>query len=125
MKTLSFIIVAFLLTLGLVQADFSKFIELSEELGSGKCSKSRFGEVMQEIITCQDKGQKERTIANSCSNNENSMKCIDDHMPECWTPEGIKKYKAATLRYILKVLSSEQTKEFKSCPAYIEIIGSG
>ena len=78
MKTLSLIIVAFLLTLGLVQADFTKFIELSEELGSGKCSKSRFGEVMQEIITCQDKGQKERTIANICYNNENSMKCIDD-----------------------------------------------
>ena len=113
MKTLSLIIVAFLLTLGLVQADFTKFIELSEELGSGKCSKSRFGEVMQEIITCQDKGQKERTMANICSNNENSLKCIDDHMPESWTPEGIKKYKAATLQYILKVLSSEQTEELK------------
>ena len=80
---------------------------------------------MQEIITCQDKGQKERTMANICSNNENSLKCIDDHMSECWTPEVIKKYKAATLRYILKVLSSKQTEEFKSCLTYIEIIGSG
>ena len=125
MKSLSFIFAASLLNLGFVQADFTELVELSGELGSGKCSKSRFGEVMQEIITCQNEWQKERTIANICSNNQNSLKCIDDYLPECWTSEGIKEYKVATLRFILKILSSEQTKEFKSCPAYIEIIGSG
>ena len=124
MKSLSFIFAASLLNLGFVQADFTELVELSGELGSGKCSKSRFGEVMQEIITCQDEWQKERTIENICSNNQNSLKCIDNYLPECWTPEGIKEYKVATLRFILKILSSEQTKEFKSCPAYIEIIGS-
>ena len=124
MKTLLFIGIALILNLVLVQADFTEVVELSEELGSGKCSESRFGEVMQAIISCQEEGQKVRTIENICSNNENSMKCIDDNLPECWTPEGIKEYKAATLRLILQVLSSEQTEEFKSCPTYREIIGS-
>ena len=129
MESLSFrlsIVALFLiLNFGLLQANFTEVVELRRKLGSGSCSKSRFGEVMQEIITCQDEWQKETTIENICSNNQNSLKCIDDYLPECWTPEGIKEYKAATLRFILKVLSSEQIKEFKSCPAYIEIIGSG
>ena len=110
--------------MGLIQSDFTELVELSEELGSGKCSKSRFREVIEEIISCQDEGQKVRTIANICSNNENTLKCVDDNLPECWTPEGIREYKAASLRLILQVLSSEKTEEFKSCPTYKEIIGN-
>ena len=103
MKTLLFISVALILNLAEADlADFTKLVELSEELGSGKCSKSRFEEVMQEIISCQNKGKNDRTIANICSINEklNTLKCIDDNLPECWTIEGIKEYKAATLRWI-------------------------
>ena len=125
MKSLLFIGTALILNLGLVQSDFTELVELSEELGSGKCSKSRFREVIEEIISCQDEGQKVRTIANICSNNENALKCIDDNLPECWTPEGIREYKAANLRLILQVFSSEQTEEFKKCPTYREIIGTG
>ena len=91
MKTLLFISVALILNLAETDlADFTKLVELSEELGSGKCSKSRFEEVMQEIISCQNKGKNDRTIANICSNNEklNTLKCIDDNLPECWTIEG-------------------------------------
>ena len=80
---------------------------------------------MQEIITCQAQGQKLRTVMNICSNKENAMKCIDDNLPECWPPEGIKAFKTITLRFILQVMSSEEIEEFKSCPIDEETIGNG
>ena len=129
MESLSFrlsIVGLFLiLNLGLLHADFTEVVELRRKLGSGSCSKSRFGEVMQKIITCQAQGQKLRTVMNICSNKENAMKCIDDNLPECWPPEGIKAFKTITLRFILQVMSSEEIEEFKSCPIDEETIGNG
>ena len=118
MKTLSFAVL--ILSFGLVvQADFTEFFEVIQELGNGQCSQSRFSQLMQELTTCQE----EIEVENICSNIDLKMNCIDNTLSECWTPQGLKKFKAAALRLVLQVTSSEQTEELKSCPTIVEILG--
>ena len=121
MKTLSF--VTLILSFGLVvQADFTEFFEVIQELGNGQCSRSRFSQLMQEKTTCQGESEV-TTIENICSRMNIKMKCIDNTLSECWTPQGLKKFKAAAFRLVLQITSSEQTEELKSCPTIVEILG--
>ena len=121
MKTLSFAVL--ILSFGLVvQADFTEFFEVIQELGNGQCSQSRFSQLMQELTTCQEEIDI-ITTENICSSMGIKMNCIDNTLSECWTPQGLKKFKAAALRLVLQVTSSEQTEELKSCPTIVEILG--
>ena len=52
-------------------------------------------------------------IQNICS--EIKMENFDETFSECWTPEGITKYKAVVLRYyLLQTIPSENSEEFEN-----------
>jgi hypothetical protein len=95
MKTLLF--AALILIFGLVvQADFTEFISL---IGHGQCSESRFNQLEQEQTRCESEGT---TIWITiwpnlyiCSSMDIAMKCIDNTLSECWTPQELKKIKRA------------------------------
>ena len=127
MKTLSSFALLILSFGLLVQADFTELMEVTQELGYGQCSPSRFNLLRQEQAACHEEDGV-LTIQSLCYTMDIALYCIDNTLSECWTPQGLQKFKAATLRLLIQdspvqVTTSEQIEELKSCPAYVEIFG--
>ena len=125
-KTMKFVVsfLGFLLSFGLiVQADvISDMVQVIKELGIGECDRTRFLQTNSKAATCFQVNV--NNIQNICSEIANSMECFDETFSECWTPEGLTKYKTVVLRYLLQTTPSENTEEFENCPTFKEIVGN-
>ena len=120
--TVSFL--GLLWNLGLiVQADvISDLVQVIKGLGTGECNRTRFLQKNSKTANCYQVDV--NNIQNICSEITNSMECFDEIFSECWTPEGMTKYKTVVLRYLLQTTPSENTEEFENCSAFKEIIGN-
>ena len=118
-------ILGLLLNLGLiVQADvISDMVQVTKELGIGECNRTRFLQANSEQVTCFQVINV-NNVQTICSEIAKSMECLTETFSECWTPEGITKYKAVSLRYMLQTTPSENTEEFQNCPTFKEIFGN-
>ena len=107
----------------IVQADVtSDLVQVMKGLGTGECNRTRFLQKNSKTATCYQVDV--NNIQNICSEITNSMECFDEIFSECWTPEGMTKYKTVVLRYLLQTTPSENTEEFENCSAFKEIIGN-